>query len=461
MIWVLGTSALALHCGARSPLYDLERVAPDAGDPDASFFEAASDSDSDAEVDASPDADLAPACVLTHATGPTEVFALPGSDLHTPSMVVLSAGEAALGQPARVALQAIGGDSIQLVSLTVTLPEPGLVAIDTSAPTALGGGTTYGQMVHAPEGLEQLALVWGADGPGNEFRTVDIPTWTPGPLVQVAQIGWTPNGLAAGKGVPNTQSGQYEGPGYGMTWQAGTGEAPHMAVLSAKGEILVGPLSPAKGVASELLESTMSWSGSTYLMATRFGACSAGDPFCAERSVVVTRLRVKPGSNSIELASSIQAADGWSPGHPTLDGVHLVFDEAPDTDGPHVVHVEELSQEGVLVGTDHVVSSSARPIVRPILGSKPGGWVVGWAEDGDATLPDATLGRSRLVFQGLGSALELEGTAVALGITRFRSMGRPVAVPVQNPRGVLVVWSGRSQTSSYRVIFADFLPCTP
>lgn len=466
----LVASGLLVHCGARTPLSDLTQPdAADAGKTDASTSDAKSDgaigadASPESSIDAAQDNNvpdvLVPTCKVQPLGEPVEVLSINGQDLHTPSMAVIDPGSSTSAQLARVALQNIGG-AIRLISLTVHEPTPSGTSVDATEPINLGGGMTYGQMVHAPEGLQQLALVWGADGPGNEFRTVDIPSWTPGPLVKVSQTGWTPNGLAAGKGVPNTQTGQYEGPGYGMTWQGPTGAAASMAVLSESGEIRVGPLSTSAPVPSEQLESTISWSGSTYLMATRFKSCAQGDPLCRELAVVVTRLLVAPASNSIVFASSFEVGTpGWSPGYPTLDGTFLVWDEGLSSKEPRVVHIEQLDPTGLPVGPDHVVSSGKTLLARPFLGSTPTGKLVGWAEEGNAGLPEDALGRSKLMIQVLKPELELDGAAIELPITRYGSMGHPVAVPLEYPRGVLVAWAARSRTTLQRSIFVQFLPC--
>lgn len=449
-------SALAMHCGARTPLFELsERNDAGSVEDAAPATDAAQDAGFDAIV---PDAAPA-ACPLVPVGEPVEILSLPDQDLHTPSMAVIDPGDPSSNAPARVALQTVGG-AIRLVALSVHQPTSTGTAVESNAPISLGGGMTYAQMVHAPGDLRQLALVWGADGPGNVFRTVDIPSWTAAEPVQVATTGWTPNGLAAGKGFVHTQSGQYEGWGYGMTWQGGKGAAASIAILSPEGEVRVGPLATSAPVGSDMLESSVSWSGSTYLMATRFKDCTPGDALCRERAVVVTHMRLKPGSNSIEFASSFEMGPpSWSPGHPTLDGVFLVFDEGPDSDDPRVVHVEKLDEDGYPVGPDHVVSSTARPLARPFIGSTPTGKLVGWVEKGDESKPDQALGRSKVVMQGLDAALEHEGPQLELPISRFGSMGHPIAVPLTHPRGVLLAWSARSRTSPRSAIFVQFLPC--
>lgn len=161
-----------------------------------------------------------------------------------------------------------------------------------------------------------------------------------------------------------------------------------------------------------------------------------------------------PFASSFEIGTP-----GWSPGFPSLDGVHLVFDEGPDSGGARTVHIEQLSQDEVQVGADHVVSYSAHPLARAFIGSTPPGKLVGWAEDGDATLSDDTPGRSRLVLQVLDADLQLGAMPVEVAVTRFGSMGQPAVVPLEYPRGVLVAWSGRSRTSPQRAIFAQFLLC--
>lgn len=234
-----------------------------------------------------------------------------------------------------------------------------------------------------------------------------------------------------------------------------------MTVLSAAGTIQVGPLAISAPVPAEAHQPSISWSGSTYLMATRFGKCADGDPLCHEDAVVVSRLRVKPASNSVEFASSFGVGTvGWQPGHPTLDGVFMAWDERPEASAdPGVVHLEELDQEGLPIGTDHVVSTEARPLARAFVGSTPVGKLVGWAEDGDTGLSDQTVGRSVLRIQPMRRDLGLEGTPVTLPMTRFVSMGWPAAVPLDYPRGVLVAWAARSRTTLRYSVFLQFLPC--
>jgi len=473
LVCAMSVSVLSLHCGARTDLAPLAHHEPsDASTTDSSVSDAGQEVDSTPPVEAGPEASLdAPPdsvepdaavtrCVLDPLGQPQEVFGLTDVDLHTPSLVVLDTGDVATGQLGRVALQAVSG-GIRLIALTVQVPTPAGTVIDANEAIHVGNGSTYGHMVHAPGGLPQLALVWGSDGPGNLFRTVDIPSWTLGPLVQVAQTGWTPNGLAAGKGVPNTQTGQYEGEGYGMTWQHGASEAASVAVLSATGAIQVGPLSTSASVPSGYLESSIGWSGSTYLVAGRFESCASGDPLCRERAVVVSRIKVAPASNSIQFASSFEVGTpGWSPGRPTLDGVFMVWDEGPsDSEGPRVVHVEQLDQDGVPVGPDHVVSTTAWPLVRVFTGTAPEGRLVGWAEHGDETLPDDTLGRSVLRLQPMTPGLAIEEPLLSLPISRFGSIGKPAIVSLEYPRGVLIAWAARSLTSPRYAIFAQFLPC--
>jgi hypothetical protein len=430
-------------------------AAKDSGPPDAVLDAIQDDAVPDAIV---PDAPVA-VCQLKPIGEPVEVFALPGQDLYTPSMVVMEPGNLANSKLPRVALQAVA-DGIRLIAMTVHPPGPSGTIVDTNTPVLVGTGMTYGQMVHAPGSLEQLALVWGADGPGNVLRTVDISSWTLGPLVTVATTGWTPNGLAAGKGVPNTQTGQYDGNGYAMTWQGATGVSASMAVLSATGEIQVGPLWTSAPAPSQQLESTVAWSGSTYLMATRFETCAAGDPLCRERAVVVSRLRVAPASNSIEYASSFESGiPGWTPGYPTLDGTVLAYDDGPGSKQARVFHIQQLADNGVPVDSGHVVASGIYPLARVLVGSGPDGKVAGWVEEGDVSLSDQALGRSSLWLQLLDKGLGLQGPVVVLPMTRYGSVGHPVIVPLGFPRGVLVAWSALSRTSLRHVIFAQFVPC--
>ncbi|HQP38019.1 MAG TPA: hypothetical protein PLI95_22705, partial [Polyangiaceae bacterium] len=164
-------SALAAHCGARTPLFEWS----ERGDAGA-FEDAATDVGTDsiapeAALDAAPTA-----CPLVPVGEPVEILSLPDQDLHTPSMAVIDPGNPSAPAPARVALQTVGG-AIRLVALTVHQPTPAGTVVESNAPISLGGGMTYAQMVHAPGELRQLALVWGADGPGNVFRAVDIPSW--------------------------------------------------------------------------------------------------------------------------------------------------------------------------------------------------------------------------------------------------------------------------------------------
>jgi hypothetical protein len=83
-------------------------------------------------------------------------------------MVVLQGGDQGTAPLARVALQAVYG-GIRLITMTVHEQTAAGAQIDTNEPMPVGASSTYGHMVHAPAGIQELAEVRGADGGGGSL----------------------------------------------------------------------------------------------------------------------------------------------------------------------------------------------------------------------------------------------------------------------------------------------------
>src|SRR5262249_26066023 len=94
----------------------------------------------------------------------------------------------------------------------------------------------------------------------------------------MSQNGTVAYALAPGPGV---SGGAYAGLGYLAVWErnyypAGSSE-PRVAVLDAKGNTVLGPVTPSAPITSPGRPAHGAWSGSDYLVTTSFADCFSGE----------------------------------------------------------------------------------------------------------------------------------------------------------------------------------------
>ena len=417
-------------------------------------------------------------CVLAQPRTMVQPAALDRQDrdLHTPSLVVNDPGDGASGRLARVVAQAVTNnmaapseDGIETELLDVDPSAGGELVNFVLGPTLLAPQTwTYAQMAPSHRTRSQVALAYNG-GPGVvQLRTLAIPTWSPGPVVDVWLTNGTPLAMASGQGVGEMGIG-YDGYGYGMAWDEAT-DLPAATVLSEDGEVVIGP-HPILGATPvpDASDPAMAWSGEAYLIATTVGQCAVAEPLCVDSSVVISRVRPASGDawddSGIDLVASIETLPGtaWR-GNPSMasfqDHTAVAWAERADTDEePTAVRIAVLAPDGQVAGAVRTVTTAAAPTSGLRLSASPLGFLLIWPEDGDQAAADDQIGRSRLVVHHFAFDLEPRGAARVVQSTRFSSYGLPPAAGVLHPRGVLLIWSSRSMTTTRQAASVTWVDC--
>jgi hypothetical protein len=137
----------------------------------------------------------------------------------------------------------------------------------------------------------------------------------------------------------------------------------------------------------------------------------------------------------------------------------MVWAEGVPDATPPTIRMAALDAEGGLAGAARLVDGAARPSGGVRLVATDLGRVVSWAEDGETSLPDEALGRSRIVLQVLGGDLALRGGPVRLDATLFSSHNLVPTVALAYPRGLLHSWSARSPGGQREAAFIGLVRC--
>jgi len=457
------TALLLLGCGARTGLLidDGSPPGPD-GDVDVDS-DVDIDADADADADGDSDVDEPDPCVLRSSGEPVEIMVGDDRDCLTPSMVALS--------PSSVVLAAViswsRSNTIELASVDVGGPWPEGVLRDRPTLIVTPYTLTYPQLSHAAGGSPDLVVVWDADRP--QFRVVEVATWTAGATVDMAPDGSTPLVLAPGAGVGPFGVG-HQGLGYGIAWRLSTGFAvsPAVGVLDEAGVLALGlhPVSAPRE--SPGLTPDMVWTGEAYVMVTAFGSCMEEEPLCVENSVVVTRLRPASGDaeddSGIDLVASIAPVAG-RPRGPVLVGdggaspTTLLWHESEVAGGPALIRAVRLRSDGTPERAAVTVVEEARPETRLAAALHPAGLAISWVEEGDDGLSLGAPGRSLLLVRVVDDALTVIDSPPPLPITYYRSRGPRALVAIDQPRGVVATWSGRSTRFDLEVVYLARFTC--
>jgi hypothetical protein len=465
---VLLVVAAGAACGGRpGPLRDLPDGAP--GLPADAAADARPDGprDGGAPVDAAP----LPACTtLVPAGAPLELLSYPGASVYSPSLVALTE---------RVAIQAIvtdgaGGHPYNEVARLAVGPEwPADTALDVAPQPCGTESHSYAQLTQAPGGRAELALAWLGD-PGGQprplFRTIALDSFTCGATVELSATGSTPWGLVAGAGVAGPS---YAGDGYGILWEEITQDGnaslrqPVVLVLDPAGGVVLGPVPVAAAVPyPDFAERTpsLAWSGGAYLLATAFDRCAAVDPLCAPQSVVVTRLVPDGTSSRVAIAATVPVvASGTLPQRPALahdaSGTAMVWTEGPADAAPTTVRAVALAVDGSLAGSVRLLDGAARPSGGLRMVATDLGRAVSWPEEGQTSLADHELGRSRVVLQLLDADLAPRGVPVRLDSPLVSSHNLAPTVALGYPRGLLHTWSARSRDGGREAAFIGLVRC--
>jgi hypothetical protein len=468
--------ALAMGCGSRSELLGLG--ASSAGGAGAAAGGAPATGGGGAMIDAGPDAPPPPPpCALVAAGAAIDVVAFPDRHATAPSAVGFGPSSVALQTFASAGSSSIH-DDIELVGFSMGEPWPsGLVK---TAMPALFGIESHGwaNLVLSPD-QAALALTWHGD-PGGKgrplFRLWDIASWSPGPPVDIAGDGEAVLDTAAGAGVGSLGVG-YGGQGYGVVFRevSSSGGAsptrPVAAVLDAQGQRVLGPHPVAAPADYPGRAPAMAWTGAAYLMATSFTTCPPGDALCVPLSVVITRIRPASGDafddSGVDFVTAMAAqASSVVVGRPALahhgGRTHVAWAEGDQSDvgSPRRVLVAELSKVGEVVSGPAIIDEAAPMQSRLTLLASDLGVSATWVEDGDATLPDGAVGRSRVVTTHLSPDLEALSLRVTVPTTRWDPYGAPKATALAEPRSLLVVWSGRrTESPGLEDVWATRLDC--
>jgi hypothetical protein len=412
---------------------------------------------------------------------PSPVVTYPDRHATAPSLAVVDPGDSTSARPGSVAVQvfASGGSSSAHIAVEVALarvapPWPTGTTIE-RAPLLWGVESHgWGEMAPGAAGSATLALAWHSDQGGKGrpvFRTLATAGWTAGPVVEIAATGEAVLDLAAGQGV--TASG-YGGPGYAVVWRdvlptSGAAQTrPLVAVLDGAGTVVHGPLEAAAPNGYPGRSPRIVWSGTSYVIATSFSSCVAGDLLCAERSVVVARLAnpstkspggLIPTATIPSLSSSTRPRRASAAVH--AGQLFVAWAEGGADDASLLtVRLARLSLAGALVAPVVTVAQNARPLSAVSLDATALGLIASWPEEGTLSLPPAKLGYSQIVVHWLDAQGQALHPAARIPSPRYETYGPTSAVAIDHPRGLLLTWGGRLPSGLDGALLAAGL-CAP
>jgi len=393
-------------------------------------------------------------CLAPAWQEPTEVIAFSDRHATAPSMVVLESG--AVGKPPQIAIQvaASGGSSplhpdLQIARLQL---DPGIwpeaLVLD-RAPQLLGDHAHgWGEMVRTDDGVD---LGWHGDLVMNQgrprLRRMSAATWTATATVDV----WPESEAVLALAASST--------GLAMAWRdvqsvsaTTTTSRPMMALLDAQGQVVAGPWPGAQAEPYPGRTVTLTHSSTHFLAAAGYVRCEDGPGPCQPHAVGV--LRIDPQTGPMVATWLPTANPGGAPGRrialSAMDGeVWAAWSETGvDASGPQSLHVARLAADGTKRLGPVQVASGVHPISSPRLAATRFGLVLVWAEANDTTLPLDQPGRSRLMLLWL----DLDGSPLhgpdAYPVTQIDTYGPPDVVALDEPRGLLITWSGASRTVS-------------
>jgi hypothetical protein len=391
-------------------------------------------------------------------------------------MLVLDTGAAIGAASVGIAVYANAGnsglpDDIEIARAHLGEAWPAGVALD-EQPQLLGEfALGPGYLAQVPHGPQTVALAWHRDDAEvgrPEFRALDVASWDQGQALQIAPTGDAVFSFVAGAGV--AVDGAWNGDGFAISWRnvgaPGVGPArPLGALLDARGNVLRGPSALAFAENFPGRAPMLVWTGSNYLVATTYDDCP-DVTVCASRSVVVakiapssypaggfavvpvTALPVLDPSSVPGGSASLAAFDGnawvaWTEGPPAEAGARVA----------RVVRVAMLDAQGRLEGSPVTVEAQAYPASHVSVSASEVGIILTWAEDaagtGTGQSPgDVVPGASFVVAQRVGFDGAVDAP-VRIPATRVDDYGPPTSSAIAAPRGVLVLWAGRSTVATH------------
>jgi hypothetical protein len=425
----------------------------------------------DAGPGGAPLAPRSPPCPMRLAGDPAVILSLPQRNASAPELVVLDPGSDT--RDARVAIQALANsgtsglpDDIEVARATVTPPWPAGMSVD--EPPQLDGEFAIGAGQMDLSG-SVLALAWHRETTAvgrPQFRALDPATWSLSEPVQVAASGDAVLSFVAGDG------------GYAVAWRdvnaPGVGPArPLVAVVDTAGSVILGPLPAAAQEDYPGRSPALSWSGTSYLLATSFADCHRADPLCVANSVTVSRLEGNPPG--LVLGGSFAPLDPASrPGTSAVATLALPPPESPrvwiawsegtsgDASVAHTIRVARVDASGTPEADPVTVATGAHPSTRLSLAAGDLGLFLAWAEGGAGASSENQPGSSIVVV----AHLDADGRAVEalflIPATFVDAEGPPRTVTLGTPRSALVTWGGRSTDPTQPdVAWAARLDCSP
>lgn len=419
-------------------------------------------------------------CAALQAGPATMVLSFPERHATAPSAVTLDDVT-----PPRIAIQAFatGGnavdhDNIQIARFTVDDAAPAGISLE-QKPVLVGiESHGWGNLALAPGGLAEIALAWHGDPGGNGrpmFRAVDVPSWTPGPAVDLTQngAGEAVLDLTPGAGTGPMNVG-YAGNGYAVIWRDSTGGSanttrPVAAVLDPKGQLLIGPHEVSPPADYPGRSPVALWTGTTYLLATAIKTCPPGKSPCVPDSIVVTRIKPASGDlvddSGIELVHAISVPKGYIAGRPSFarEGslVYLTWAERvePVMSFSPRIRTTTLDINGNPLGGDKELplTPGVELLSRVTTHAANGALTVIWPEPGDSALPASTPGHSRLVVRRIDQNGTVLGTEIPTPL--FHDYGPAWLTSRGAPGSLLAVWGARSMTNGYDYTYAAKVDC--
>ena len=413
-----------------------------------------------------------PDCVLSSAGAPFELLSFPEGDTDTPLFALLDQGAAG----SRLAYAAISQDAnfwhpeLRVAELSVGPKWPDDAKL-TKSPVLYGFDShSWGLLANAPEpSSKDFALAfYHADEaspnvkPALKFRSFDSSAWQPG-----AEIAIDPAGSVVYDFVPgaSVKGKQYADSGYAVAYRGSFDDGdsePRVAVLDAKGKTKIGPVPVAAKEKYPGRFSDLSWTGSTYLVATPFGDCPSSPGFCSAHHVVVRAL--DPAGELHVTAEIAPLAPDYLPRRTALASwnghTHLAWSEgdAPD-DAPRSVRLLALDAAGAALGAPLTIAEQVRLDHGVSLSVSSEGLLLWWDHVGEPGPPSEQPGHSLIVLRHFGLAGGEIGPPIEIPATAL-AYGPPLSlVTLQTPRSALLSWGGLSTKGGLDVTWLARLDC--
>jgi hypothetical protein len=284
-----------------------------------------------------------------------------------------------------------------------------------------------------------------------QLLPIDVATWTAGPFTTVASGVWAVSrGMANGSGLEPRSA--FAGEGFGIVWSVYSpdldGDQLQAAVLHTNGTVSSGPWLLHPGAPQMLsASSAVTWTGTTYLFAAVSQPCPADDPSCPVGSVMIARAPTNTDDANVSLVTSLPL-EGTNPCCVAMaaygGAVWVAWFERAGGYGSSAwnARLVRLDPDGAARESPVTIASAVPATGWLELTASRNGAVVVWMESS---------------AEGILLQLRQFGPdGRAIGLPTTRNLGARVTsnegldvVPIDNPSGMLVGWSGSREGDAF------------